>query len=371
MAEADSIYLSENLSRTLIDFIRTGIILTNREGLIRFTNKIALRMLGYEDRDLIGKDIQLLFLHDDIDIFLRNILHLTLNDSGFDGEALLKRENGETLFVHVSTSLFKDDSVGHELIIFAVQDISLLKKMERECHSPPRITELEKITDQLSHQIRNPIVSISGFALRLVKGHVSPEEYAKYSEIIHKESKRLEYFIDRIVELSKVHYIKFSKTNLKDIFKGLVNLYKSQDGAYRVIFPDPITIPDEDIFCDPDLIIHAVTCIIQNSIEAIKDMGDIIVSLRVDEHNVTITIQDSGEGISPESLPFIFDPFFTTKFNNLGLGLTMAKRIVNGHRGTIEVASRLNEGTKVKLIIPKERRREIRRRLIQEVKDKG
>jgi signal transduction histidine kinase len=77
-------------------------------------------------------------------------------------------------------------------------------------------------------------------------------------------------------------------------------------------------------------------------------------------NQVTLKVKDDGEGIAPENLPLIFDPFFTTKFNYLGLGLTMAKRIIHDHKGRIEVDSEPGKGTEVVVTLPRDRRREIR-----------
>jgi signal transduction histidine kinase len=82
------------------------------------------------------------------------------------------------------------------------------------------------------------------------------------------------------------------------------------------------------------------------------------------ENQILIRIKDDGHGILPENRPFIFDPFFSTKFNYLGLGLTMAKRIVQVHQGQIEVDSAPGQGSEFRLLLPKDRRREIRTRLI-------
>ncbi len=77
------------------------------------------------------------------------------------------------------------------------------------------------MTDQISHQIRNPIVSIGGFALRLARGKVSDEEYSRYTRIIHDESRRLEYIIDRLVEFAKVYPVCYSPLTLSEIFEGV------------------------------------------------------------------------------------------------------------------------------------------------------
>jgi len=366
------VQISEGLSQKLIDFIKTGIILTDRRGTILFTNRLAVKMLEYEDISLIGQNMESLFLPDDMEIFYPNILNLTLKENGFEGEVLLRKGSGATIFVHISTSLYSDNELGHDLLIFALQDISLLKKMEKECQRPERAMGLEIITDQISHQIRNPIVSIGGFALRLAKAQVSPKEYARYIEIIHNEAKRLEYLIDRLVELAKVHHGRFSSATPSNIFERLKDLLERQnkEDMSKIVFPDVKTLPVESFYCDPELISLAISCVVKNSLEAMKDNGKVLLTCKIEGDRIIIKIKDDGCGIGAESLPFIFDPFFTTKFNSLGLGLTMARRIVNEHKGSIDVYSIPDKGTEVTIALPKERRREVRRRLFVEDRDK-
>ena len=125
-------------------------------------------------------------------------MKLNATGDGFEGEALLRKKDGSVFFVNLSTARYKADVSDWELVVFTLQDITRLKKMERDCVDAERFAGLGKMTDEISHQIRNPIVSIGGFALRLAKEQLSGEEYAKYSQIIHAEAKRLERIIDKL-----------------------------------------------------------------------------------------------------------------------------------------------------------------------------
>ena len=80
--------------------------------------------------------------------------------------------------------------------------------------------------------------------------------------------------------------------------------------------------------------------------------------------NIEISISDRGEGIPKKNLSHIFEPFFSTRPDQMGLGLTFTKRVMEEHRGEIEVKSRLKSGTTVTLTFPKDRRRRVRRELI-------
>lgn len=363
----NAISWSPHLITNLIEVLKTGILLTDKQGRIRFTNQLAVELLGYPQEGLNGKSIELLFLPEDTKFFLPNILKLTRDKTGFAGEVLLKKRDGNSFFVNLSTTLYEEASTGHELIIFTLQDITHFKKMGKEQLDSERFIGLGMMTDQISHQIRNPIAAIGGFALRLAKDRISHEENDHYAKIIQNEARRLEYIIDRLVEFARVNPDRYFALTLTDIFEGVKETFR-KDGegiSNRIRFLDPETLPITPLFGDLTLIIRAVQSIIQNGLEAGSNGNDVTVSCESSENEVRIRVKDLGEGILSEHLPFIFDPFYTTKFNSLGLGLTMAKRIVQVHKGTIKVDSSPKGGTEVNLILPLDRRRGIRTKLLQ------
>ena len=363
----NSISWSPGLINNLVEILKTGILLTDNQGWIRFTNHLANVLLGYPQDYLNGKSIETLFLPEDTRVFLPNILKLTRDNTGFDGEVLLRKRDGNSIFVNCSTALYKDKSTGHELMIFALQDITPFKKMEKKQLESERFVGLGLMTDQISHQIRNPVTAIGGFALRLAKNQISPEEFTHYTKIIHNEAKRLEYIIDRLMEFAHVQSDRFFALTLTEIFDGVSKSFQLEleRNSGRIKFPNSATLPVTPLYGDLALIMRAVWCIVQNGLEASANEGEVMVTGDIIKNQVLIRVKDHGEGILPEHLPFIFDPFFTTKFNYLGLGLTMAKRIIQVHKGHIEFDSVPKEGTKVSIILPLDRRRGIRTKLLQ------
>ena len=82
--------------------------------------------------------------------------------------------------------------------------------------------------------------------------------------------------------------------------------------------------------------------------------GAVDVTLEYRDNNVRLSVQDQGEGIKEEFLPFVFDPFFTTRSHKVGMGLSLVKRIVQEHQGSIFIESETGQGTTVTMILPRE-----------------
>jgi len=358
----EPIVWSHNLSNKLIEIIKTGVILTDIKATIRFANDLALKLLNHSRQSLIGNPLEMIFMPDDREIFLRNIIQVTNHEGGFEGEALLLGRDDTRLFVHLSTAMYRGDLPHMDLMIFTIQDITMLKQMEKVYQRSEGFANLGMITDQISHHIRNPIVSIGGFALRLAQKQLSKEEYFKYTNIIHSEARRLEYIIDRLAEFTKIQSATYQPMTIYQIIEGVreeITNFLEKDQS-KVKFPDKKALSQDTIYGDFALIVKALLLIIKNSLEALRDGGEVSLEAKIKNHHVVFKVKDNGEGIQPKDLPFIFDPFFTTKFNNLGLGLTLVKRIIEGHKGSIDVFSLPKEGTTVTIMFPKERRREIR-----------
>jgi signal transduction histidine kinase len=102
--------------------------------------------------------------------------------------------------------------------------------------------------------------------------------------------------------------------------------------------------------------IHQVLLnLLLNAVQACSNGGSVCTEFSSDEQTVTVTVADTGKGISPEVLPNIFRPFFTTKGDGTGLGLSLVRRIVEDHGGSIDATSEVGKGSTFTLVLPKTR----------------
>jgi PAS domain S-box-containing protein len=366
LGEMTDMFWTQELANRLVEVVKTGIILTDTKGYVLFINDLASHMCGYSSDDLNKQKIDVLFLPEDREVLFNNVLKLNLEGTGFDGEALFQKIDGTPFFVNLSSALYRGESPYHELIIFTVQDISRLKRMEKEKIESERFAGLGAMTDQISHQIRNPIVAIGGFALRLAKDQVSTGEYSRYSQIIHTEAQRLEYIIDRLAEFTQTQSQTRSSFLFSELFTKLEMTFNPFiDGSrIKVMLPQVDKIPVIRLYGDASRLSTALESVVHNSIEAIVDRGEVNISGIVIENTTVVTVTDNGEGIPEKNVPFLFDPFFSTKFNYLGLGLTLAKRIVEEHKGKIAVSCNVGSDTVVTISLPADRRRLVRTKLL-------
>ncbi len=193
-------------------------------------------------------------------------------------------------------------------------------------------------------------MSVGGFAQRLeskLDGNLK-----EYATIIINEVRRLEAILKDI--LGFVREVRLSKTtvSINEIVSEIFSLVESEL-ADRSIHLKTSLGDIATTLLDPDRVKEAFLNIMNNAIQAVGMEGEITVKTYQWNGYVVAEVNDTGSGIEEKDLPFIFDPFYTTKPTGTGLGLAITRRIVEEHRGRIEVKSKMGEGTTIKVFLPK------------------
>jgi PAS domain S-box-containing protein len=361
---------AEKRRRQLLESVPVAFLLTDVHSKIIYANRQTEYLFGYKQSELIGERIRLLFLKEDLIYFLTNILYLTLYKEGFEGEALLRQKDGKRIFVHLYTMSFKEE--GEVFLAFTIQEIQRLKKLEQESLESEHWAGIGRMVEEIAHQVRNPIASIGGYALRLQKASADSRKRQTYLNQILEETNRLDALVQRVEEYVQVPRPIFGREQVEEVVASAIEPLSKNFGKNGISFSIEAKGLDEDgyLFIDRALVIKAVSHVVQNSIQAILERSRannkpaVKVSLLDDGETVRVSVSDKGPGISKRNLQYVFEPFFSTRPDHVGLGLTLVRRIMWEHGGKTRVESHLGKGTTVTLYFPKDRRRKVRRELI-------
>jgi signal transduction histidine kinase len=220
---------------------------------------------------------------------------------------------------------------------------SLRDARERLVHGE-RLAAIGEMAANLAHELKNPIVTIGGFAGRLVKGLSSDSREHQYADTIVKEIVRLERMLADILAFSRKPTICYNICDVGEILNDCIascatNLEDNGVTLARSFEGGPWTT-----LGDAHQLKQVFLNLVLNACEAMPDGGSLHVSLRkvsLDKKCILVSIQDSGGGIPADMLPKIFNPFYTTKPHGTGLGLAIVNRILQNHGGSIEAG---NEG---------------------------
>ncbi len=248
-----------------------------------------------------------------------------------------------------STSPLFDQSGEFLGTVHVVRDISELKRLRERLEAAERFAALGEVAAKVAHEIRNPLVSVGGFARRLeARLDGSLKEYAS---IITKEVMRLETILREILSFVRGMALSQEDTDINALLDEIVNLYREELRKRKIEIRRQY-IKDLIIPVDSGRVREAVINILTNAIQAINMDGVITITTDKTDKEGVIIIKDNGPGIDERDLPNIFNPFYTTKPTGTGLGLSITKKIIEEHGGRIEVETKRGEGSSFIIYLP-------------------
>jgi two-component system sensor histidine kinase PilS (NtrC family) len=206
----------------------------------------------------------------------------------------------------------------------------------------------------MAHEIRNPLASISGAVEALARDLPPDHTRSQLVEIVLRESARLNQIVGDFLEYARPAPMAPIEINMAEILDEVLLLieHRALPANLKVSREYGDALPAR---ADPQRVRQAVWNLCLNAVQAMPDGGE----LRVGAHSLPerggrlqLSISDTGQGIADADLPHIFEPFFSTKPEGSGIGLALVYRVVEEHGGSIEVRSRVGEGTTFTLTMP-------------------
>jgi PAS domain S-box-containing protein len=360
--DARIVHFEPELIGDLLDIIHNAIIVINSENRIIFANSRTVEMFKASTVELLNNEFSKLFMPDDTEIMVANILHITRNDREFEGEAMLRRPDGTTFLGMISGTYFQWDN-SQEGMAFSIHDLTDMKAIEHSLRHSERSAFLGRLVNDISHQIRNPVMVIGGFARRLnTEGSSS-----KKVKAIIDETSRLEQLLDTLNNFISLRCPDPERLPIGDLIDMAETALRSKVEAYGCNWVSEYEedIAGEELLVDKDLMVEALEVVIANACESYNGNAEGNVAFHIHHSNdpalpYVISIIDYGGGISREISPYVFDHFYSTKTRHMGMGLTLARRIVEEQRGALTIASKVGEGSTVSFHLVKERRRPLR-----------
>ncbi len=222
-----------------------------------------------------------------------------------------------------------------------------------------------ELVANVSHDLRSPLASIQGYleTILMKEDTLSPQERRRYLEIILSNATLLNQLIGELFELSKLDACQIQPHaelfSMAELTQDVVIKFQPQAERLRVRMKTDFPESLPPVYADIGLIERALSNLIDNAIRYTPENGRIEIRLQQKEGKVWVSISDTGPGIPAEDLPRIFDRFFridksrTRTYGGAGLGLAIAKKILEIHRSTIQVESQVNRGTTFSFALPK------------------
>lgn len=215
---------------------------------------------------------------------------------------------------------------------------NLREARERLLHGE-RLAAIGEVAANMAHELKNPLITIGGFAGRLLKGLPKESKEHQYAGTIVREVGRLENMLADILSFSRKPTICFSVCYLEEILRDCIENCATTMEDKGIRLNASFSHGSWPIMGDAHQLKQVFLNLILNACDAMPEGGQLTISVSempTENNSIKISIEDTGGGIPNEMLTQIFNPFFTTKHHGTGLGLAIANRIVLNHFGTIE-----------------------------------
>jgi signal transduction histidine kinase len=242
-----------------------------------------------------------------------------------------------------------------------------IARFQKEAAQKDRLLSLGRLSTVIAHEIRNPLMIVKASLSTLRRPAVAQAELREAITDIDDEVTRLNRIVTEVLDFAKPIRFELAEANLNDICRASATAATAGNRDNTVHFDlDPSV---SVCTTDAERLRTALVNVLTNAHHAVlaiarSDTGthgpnvtlssspSVVLQTRRHGNRVTISIQDRGIGIAPEDMAHIFDPYFTTRRAGTGLGLPIAKNIVEGLGGTIAVSSRPGEGSEIQIDLP-------------------
>ena len=217
------------------------------------------------------------------------------------------------------------------------------------------LATLGEMATGLAHEIRNPLAGIAGVIEIIGRDLPVTSPARSVVKDVRQEINRINHIVTDLLQTARPHPPTVRKTDLNTTVEHAVMLGRQQAQAKSIeiaLHKEP-SLPEVEH--DSDQIHQVLLNLLLNALQAIDTKGKIAVNVKSQGPTAVVEVTDNGRGIPADQLPNVFRPFYTTKGDGTGLGLSLARRIVEDHHGRIDVTSVLGQGTTFAVILPLER----------------
>ena len=328
-------------------------------------NPAAEDLLGRSARRVLGRTLKEVFSPETS--LVRHLTDtLSTGESRSESSAVVEGLDGRPVHVSVVTAPLAGRSGAVTSAVAVVRDISRLRQLEDEVRRGETLAAAGQMAMGLAHEIRNPLSAIRG-AVQLMQRELGDEaRWGEYTAVLLKEVTRVNSIIEMLLDVGRPVTLRPVPLNVHQLIERVALLLEAEAASRRIIFVrryDPSLPP---ILADEDRILQVFHNLVRNAVEAMDRGGRLTLVTRLSMNPLftkvdlghgqrsmaEIQVMDDGQGIPEATRARLFTPFFTTKDKGLGLGLALCHRIIDEHRGAIQIASEPGRGTTVSCYLP-------------------
>ena len=344
----------------IVEYSDDAIVSKNLDGIVQTWNKAAERLFGYTAAEIIGKSITLIIPRDRLaeeDLVLGRI---RAGQTVEHYETVRRAKDGRLIDVSLTVSpirLRNGNIIGASKI---ARDITEQRQLRQAADEASRAKD--HFLAMLSHELRTPLNAVLGY-IDMLRNNIVPEQQrGKAIEIVARNAELLTRLVNDVLDTSRIVTgklrMELHDCNLSTLVGEVVESVRETSSAKRVELTSQIP-SDVHVQGDPDRLRQTIWNLLSNALKFTPAGGQIRVRLAADDTYVRVIVQDTGIGLSAESLPYLFQRFWQVQtvdnrsHGGLGLGLALTRHIVEMHGGSISARSAgLGQGSTFEVRLP-------------------
>lgn len=339
--------------REILSALADGILMTEPDGRITFSNASALLLLGVEDNESLRERK------------IQDVLREKFPDQADDLElkwskplpvVVMELKKGPDLSLGVlrlsRTRIVRDGA--DAIWMWSLRDVTQQKLVDEMRN---------QFVFSATHELRTPLTNLKALAETLVlSDQISVEDQKQFCNMINSEATRLSRFVDEVLNLSQMESgamsIVRTETDMERLLAEVIAHVQPEIDRKRIAFNAKLPAKLPKLQIDKDKIIAAIVNLLGNAVKYTPEEGRVDFLVKADESRMLIEVEDSGYGISPEDLPRIFDKFFRSEDDRVrretgtGLGLAFTREVIQIHGGHIAATSELGKGSRFSVSLP-------------------
>ena len=334
----------KNKLETILMHLTDGVLAFNTNGRLIHANYAAKKMLEFETERTFDE----IFKKFEIDANLEKIIYLD------DWTATDKFISINEKFLNVYFEPFRDEKDKPIGVIVVLHDMTKQAKLD---------DMRKEFVSNVSHELKTPLTSVKTYAETLLEEEeLDSESKKKFLGVILTETNRMSKLVSDLLQLTKFDYkkIAWEKINfdITELTKQICDKHKIQAEKKNQLLECYVTSNVAEVYGDRDGLEQAITNILSNSIKYTPEGGNIKVYIGAVHNDAYIKIIDNGIGIPKEDLPRVFERFYrvdkarSREMGGTGLGLPIAKEIIDSNNGSIDIKSEKGKGTEVIMKLP-------------------
>jgi len=326
------------------------VAVTDTRGIIKFVNEKFCEISKYSREELLGQDHRILNSGYHSKEFIRGLWTTIARGHIWRGELRNRAKDGSIYWVDTTIVPFLN-TAGKPYQYMAIRyEITDRKRTEKLLQEQAALARLGEMAAVVAHEVKNPIAGIRG-ALQVISSRMAPElrDRAVMGDIIARLD-GLNGVVQDLLVFARPRELRTEAVDLAALLHTTLDLIRRDPTCASIDFPiEGTSVP---VQADPAQLQLVFQNVLMNAAQAMNGQGRVGVAIAASDGMCRVSITDSGPGMPPDVLEHAFEPFFTTKSRGTGLGLPLAKRIIEAHGGQIEIATPSSGGTVVTLRLP-------------------